>query len=48
MWIILGLKGEPVGDNWKDWVAKNPDIDIVPILNETNPNPTDAAPTAAN
>jgi hypothetical protein len=48
MWLILKLKGEQVGDNWKDWVEKNPDIDIVPILNETNPNPTDAAPTAAN
>jgi hypothetical protein len=24
MWIILGLKGEQVGDNWKEWIAKNP------------------------
>ena len=34
MHTILKIKGEQVGDNYRDW--------------ETDPNPTDAAPTAAN
>ena len=48
MHTILKLKGEQVGDNWREWISKNPDIDILPVLDETDPNPTDAAPTAAN
>jgi hypothetical protein len=48
MHTILKLKGEQVGDNWREWISKNPDIDILPVLDETDPNPTDAAPSAAN
>jgi hypothetical protein len=48
MHTILKIKGEQVGDNWREWISKNPDIDIMPVLDETDTNPTDAAPTAAN
>jgi hypothetical protein len=48
MHTILKLKGEQVGDNWREWISKNPDIDILPVLDETDPNPTDAAPTVAS
>jgi hypothetical protein len=48
MHTILKLKGEQVGDSWRDWISKNPELDIVPVLDETDPNPTGAAPTAAN
>jgi hypothetical protein len=48
MHTILKLKGEQVGDNWREWISKNPDADILPVLDETDPNPTDAAPTVAN
>jgi hypothetical protein len=44
----LKIKGEQVGDNWREWISKNPDIDIMPVLDETDTNPTDAAPTVAN
>ena len=48
MFTILKMKGEQIGDNWRDWVKSMPEMDIQPVLDETNPNPTDAAPTAAN
>jgi hypothetical protein len=48
MHIILKIKGEQVGDNWRDWVKANPEMDIMPVLDETDPNPTDAAPTVAS
>lgn len=48
MHTILKLKGEQVGETWRDWISKNPDIEILPVLDETETNPTDAAPTAAN
>ena len=48
MFTILKMKGEQIGDNWRDWVKSMPEMHIEPVLDETNPNPTDAAPTAAN
>ena len=48
MHTILKIKGEQVGDTWRDWISKNPDIEILPIVDETDVNPTDAAPTAAS
>ena len=48
MHTILKLKGESVGDTWRDWISKNPDIEILPVLDETDTNPTDAAPTVAS
>ena len=48
MHIILKIKGEQVGDNWRDWVKANPEMDIMPVLDETDPNPTDAATTEGN
>ena len=48
MHVILKMRGEQVGDNWRDWVKSMPDMEIIPVLDETNPNPTDAAPTAAS
>ena len=48
MHVILKLKGEKLPDDWREWVKQNPDIYIHPAGDETDPNPTDAAPTAAN
>jgi hypothetical protein len=48
MHVILKLKGEKLPDDWREWVKQNPDIYIMPAGDETDPNPTDAAPTAAN
>jgi hypothetical protein len=48
MYVILKMKGEQIGDNWREWIKSMPDMAIEPVLDETNPNPTDAAPTAAN
>lgn len=45
---ILKLKGEKIPDNWRDWVKENPEMDMRVAGDETNPNPTDAAPTAAS
>jgi len=40
---LLCLKGEKLPDTWQKWVAENPDMEILPVVDETNPNPTDAA-----
>ena len=48
MYYILKMRGEQLPDSWNEWLKQNPEIDIVPVLDETDPNPTDAAPTAAN
>jgi hypothetical protein len=48
MHTILKMKGEQVGDNWRDWVKANPDIEVIPVVDESDPNPTDAAPTVAS
>ena len=48
MHVILKLKGEKIHDDWREWIKQNPDYEIMPAGDETDPNPTDAAPTAAN
>ena len=34
-------------ETWRDWLNANPDMQI-DVVDETDPNPTDAAATAAN
>ncbi len=36
------------GEKFEGEEDEEEDIDILPVLDETDPNPTDAAPTAAN
>jgi hypothetical protein len=47
LWIILKLKGEDVGANWREWLQANPDYMIVEGTDLTDPNPTGAAVSAA-
>ena len=42
-WTLLCLKGVLLPDTWQKWVAENPNMEIIPVTDETNPNPTDAA-----
>ena len=44
---LFKLAGETMPATWAEWLKQNPDMDIEAV-DQTNPNPTDAAPTAAN
>jgi len=44
---LYKIAGEPMPATWVDWLKQNPDMEIEAV-DQTNPNPTDAAPTAAN
>ena len=35
-------------DDWKDWVKENPEMDVTPVSDDTNPNLTGEAPTEGN
>jgi len=48
MHIVLKLKGEQVHEDWREWLKQNCEYEISPAADLTDPNPTDAAPTAAN
>lgn len=40
LWVILKLKGEEVGESWRDWARENSDLEIVQGVDMTDPNPT--------
>ncbi len=44
---LFKLGGETMPPSWSEWLKQNPDMDIEAV-DTTDPNPTDAAPTAAN
>ena len=48
-WVhtLLVIKGEKLPATWREWLKQNPNMDIEAV-DTTDPNPTDAAPTAAN
>jgi hypothetical protein len=48
MYYILKMRGEQLPDTWSEWLKQNPEMEISHVLDETDPNPTDAAPTAAS
>jgi hypothetical protein len=48
MYYILKMRGEQLPDTWSEWLKQNPEMEISHVLDETDPNPTDAAPTVAN
>ena len=45
---LLKLKNASMPATWREWLEKNPDMDIAVVGDETDPNPTDAAPTVAS
>ena len=45
--FLLKLGGKATEPDYKTWIANHPDADIQ-VLDQTNPNPTDGAPTDAN
>lgn len=48
MHVILKLKGEQVGDDWREWLKQNQEYYIAPANDLVDTNPTVAAPTAAS
>lgn len=46
--FMLKLSGRPIVETtWRDWLKNNPDMEIEAI-DQTDPNPTEAAAIAAN
>jgi hypothetical protein len=45
---ILKLINPSMPATWREWLEKNPDMNIEVLGDETDPNPTHAAPTAAS
>jgi len=45
---LCTMAGDKTPDTWREWVKQHPDMTITPGEDVTNPNPTVAAPTAAN
>ena len=48
MYYILKMRGEQLPDTWSEWLKQHPEMEISHVLDETDPNPTDAAPTVAS
>lgn len=42
-YTILKIKGETLPATWREWVKDNPDMEVMLVSDDTNPNPTDAA-----
>ena len=45
---LLKVNGEKLPDNYMDWLKENPEMDVLPEADVTNPNPTVAALTDGN
>jgi hypothetical protein len=45
---LLKVKGEKMPDDFMEWLKENPEMDVLPEADVTNPNPTDAALTDGN
>ena len=45
---ILKNAGQKVPATWKQWVKENPEMTIVSVVDDTNPNHTGGAPTEGN
>jgi len=46
--FMLKLSGRPIIETtWRDWLKNNPDMEIEAV-DQTDPNPTEAAAIAAN
>ena len=47
-WIILHESGAKVPASWKTWVKNNPEMTIISVQDETNPNHTGGELTENN
>lgn len=49
-WLYTHLKvtGELKDVEFMDWLAANPDLEVTLVADETDPNPSDGAPSDAN
>lgn len=47
-YTLLKVRGEKLPDDFMDWLKENPEMDVLPEADVTNPNPTDAALTDGN
>jgi hypothetical protein len=45
---ILKNAGQKLPATWKQWVKENPEMTIVSVVDDTNPNHTGVAPTEDN
>lgn len=45
---ILKNAGQKLPATWKQWVKENPEMTIVSVVDDTNPNLTGGAPTEGN
>jgi hypothetical protein len=45
---LLKLSDPSLPATWREWLADNPNIEIEVVGDDTDLNPTDAAPTAAS
>ena len=46
-YTLCKLAGDQVPGTWQEWLQQHPDVDIE-MVDQTNPNPTDGAPTVSN
>ena len=47
-YTILKNAGAKLPPTWKQWVKENPEMTIVSVVDDTNPNLTGGAPTEGN
>jgi hypothetical protein len=47
-YTMLRTRGEKLPDDYMDWLEQNPELEIIPVSDQTNPNPTDAELTDGN
>ena len=47
-YTLLKVKGEKLPDDYMEWLKQNPEMDVLPEADLTNPNPTEAALTDGN
>ena len=45
---ILKNAGQKLPATWKQWVKENPEMTIVSVVDDTNPNLTGGVPTEGN
>lgn len=46
-YTLCKIAGDAVPPTWQEWLQKYPDMEI-DLVDQTNPNPTDGAPTDYN
>jgi hypothetical protein len=46
-WLYTHLKmtGDLKDQQFMDWLFANPELEVLPVADETDPNPTDGAPS---